>query len=67
MKELISKLVNQADIDEATAKKVVSVLKDFLDDKLPDPIADQVSKVLDGIDADDMDNALDSIKGLFGK
>ncbi len=67
MKELISKLVNQADIDEATAKKVISVLKDFLDDKLPGPIVDQVSKVLDGIDADDMDNALDSIKGLFGK
>jgi hypothetical protein len=67
MKELISNLVKQADIDEATALKVINVVKDFLDDKLPSPIDKQVVKVLEGIDGNQAEDALDSVKGLFGK
>lgn len=67
MQEIINKLVQQASIDEATAEKVIVVIKGFLDDKLPDPIAKQVGNVLEGVDADDIGDALDSIKGLFGK
>lgn len=67
MKELISNLVNKADIDEATALKVIGVVKDFLDDKLPSPIDKQVVKVLEGLDGGQVDGALDAVKGLFGK
>jgi len=67
MKELVAKLVKDVDIDEATAKKVINVVKDFLDDKLPGPIGTQVSKVLDGVEGDQIEDALDGVKGLFGK
>ncbi|MDA3847706.1 MAG: hypothetical protein PF505_14400 [Vallitaleaceae bacterium] len=67
MKELIAKLVKDVDIDEATAKKVVIVVKDFLDDKLPGPISAQVNNALDGVGSDQIDGALDGVKGLFGK
>lgn len=67
MKDLIANLVSQADIDEATALKVIGVVKDFLDDKLPSPIDKQVVKVLEGVDGDQVDDALDAVKGLFGK
>jgi len=67
MKELVAKLVKDVDINEATAKKVIGVVKDFLDDKLPSPIGKQVTNVLDGVDADDLGDAVDGIKGLFGK
>lgn len=67
MKELIEKVVKEAKVDEATAEKVVDVVKDFLGDKLPGPIAKQVDNVLDGVDADDVNDALNMAKGLFGK
>jgi len=67
MNDLVKKLVGQANIDEATAKKVIAVVKDFLDDKLPSPIDKKVADVLDGIDADDVGNILGKAKGLFGK
>lgn len=67
MKELIDKLVGEAEVDEATAKKIVGVVKNFLDDKLPSPIDKQVAKVLDGVETDQVNDALDVAKGLFGK
>lgn len=65
MKELIEKLVDQANIDEAAAEKVVEVVKGFLQDKLPEPIDSQVTKVLDGLDLEDAGDVLGKIKGLF--
>lgn len=67
MNELIKNLVGQANIDEATAKKVIEVVKNFLDDKLPSPIDKKVANVLDGVDAADVGNILGKAKGLFGK
>ncbi len=67
MKELITKLVDQAGVSEGVAEKVIAVVKDFLEDKLPSPIAGQVSKVLGGIDDDKKDGMMDRAKGLFGK
>ncbi len=67
MNALIEKLINDAEIDEATAKKVIAVVADFLDDKLPSPIDKQVTKVLKDVDADDIEGALGAVKGLFGK
>ncbi|MCK5758116.1 MAG: hypothetical protein KAH14_03410 [Clostridiales bacterium] len=67
MNDLVKKLVSQVNIDESTAKKVIAVVKDFLDDKLPSPIDKKVTDVLNGIDADDVGNILGKAKGLFGK
>lgn len=67
MNELIKNLVGQANIDETTAKKVIEVVKNFLDDKLPSPIDKKVANVLDGVDAKDVGNILGKAKGLFGK
>jgi nucleoid DNA-binding protein len=67
MKELIEQLVSKADINEATAEKVLKVVGDFLDDKLPSPIDTQVKKVLSGVDGDQINDVLGKAKGLFGK
>jgi len=67
MKELISKLVDQAGIEEKVAEKVVGLVKEFLEDKLPAPIAGQVTKLLSGMDDDKKDGMMDMAKGLFGK
>ncbi len=65
MNELIGNLVKNADIDEATAKKVIGIVKDFLEDKLPSPIDSQVANVLDGVDAEDVEGALNKLKGFL--
>ncbi len=65
--DLVKKLVSQTNIDEATAKKVITVVKDFSDDKLPVPINIKVVDVLDSIDTEDVENILEKAKGLFGK
>lgn len=67
MNELVKKLMDQANLDESAAKKVLAVVKNFLDDKLPSPIDKKVAKVLDGVDAEDVGNILGKAKGLFGK
>lgn len=67
MNELITKLMSQANLDETAATKVLEVVKDFLEDKLPSPIDEQVSKVLSGLDSDQLGDVLDKAKGFFGK
>ena len=59
--------MGNAKIDEATAKKDIAIVKEFLDDKLPSPIDKKVANVLNGIDAEDVGNLLGKAKGLFGK
>lgn len=66
MNPLVKQLIDQADIDETTAKKVVGIVADFLDEKLPSPIDNAVSKALGDLDADDIDDALDAVKGFLG-
>ncbi|MDO4765307.1 MAG: hypothetical protein Q4A29_04550 [Eubacteriales bacterium] len=70
MNEIIKNLMSQANLDEATAKKAVEVVKNFLKDKLPDSIENQVCSVLDGLDTNQLasgaENLLDQAKGLFG-
>ena len=48
MDELIKKLTETADIGEDVAKKVVEVVSDFMKEKLPAGIGDQVTGVLSG-------------------
>ena len=67
MKELVNTLIKQANIDEATALKVIGVVKTYLGDKLPGPIGDQVKNALDGLGGDQVNDALDAVKGFFNK
>jgi hypothetical protein len=64
MKELISQLVAQADLDEAQAAKVAEVVRGFLASKLPDALRGPVESVLTG---QNVDSALDQAKGMLGK
>lgn len=66
MNALVEKLIKEVNLDEKTAEKILSVVKNFLDDKLPDPIDKKVNKVLDGVDGDTVNDLLGKAKGLFG-
>ncbi len=48
MDELIKKLTESAGIGEDVAKKVVEVMSDFMKEKLPAGIGDQVTGLLSG-------------------
>lgn len=63
MKELIQRLVSQADLTEAQAEKVAQVVKSFLIDKLPDSIE---GTVLGAISGERVDGAADLLKGAIG-
>ena len=64
MKELISTLVQKADLNDAQASKVADVVKSFLGDRLPEPLKGPVLNALSG---DAVDSALDQAKGMLGK
>jgi hypothetical protein len=64
MKELISRLVSQAQISEDQATKVADVVKGFLAEKLPAPLKGPVESALTGAS---VDGALDQAKGMMGK
>jgi hypothetical protein len=64
MKELIAKLVTQADLSEDQAKKVADVVRAFLAEKLPAPLRGPVEGALTG---QNVDNAVDQAKGMLGK
>ncbi len=64
MKELISQLVAKADLDEAQAAKVAEVVRGFLSSRLPDALRGPVEGALTG---QNVDSALDQVKGLAGK
>jgi hypothetical protein len=77
MDELIEQLRDRTGLDPAMIQKVVAGVADFLGDKLPGPLGDQVHKLLgtehgdaapsDGPDAGDLiDKAKDMLGGLLG-
>lgn len=59
--------MNQADLDEQAAKKVIDVVKSYLSDKLPEAIEEPVINALDGLDIDDAGDMLGKLGGLFKK
>jgi hypothetical protein len=63
MKELIAKLVTEADLSNEQAAKVAEVVRGFLTEKLPAPIKDHVLGALTG---ENIDNAFDALKGGLG-
>jgi uncharacterized protein (DUF2267 family) len=48
MDELIRKLQQRADIDESQANAAVNTVIDFLEERLPEPVAAQVEVALSG-------------------
>jgi nucleoid DNA-binding protein len=65
MDELIKNITQQANISPDQAKTAVDTVLDFLKDKLPAPVVDQIKAALSGqqVDASGITNALG---GLFG-
>jgi hypothetical protein len=64
MKELISQLIEKADLSEAQATQVADVVKAFLADKLPEALQGPVQSALSG---EAVGSAVDQAKGLLGK
>ena len=64
MKELIGRLVSQADLSEAQAEKVAEVVRGFLEERLPEAIRGPVMSALTG---ERVDDATDALRGAIGK
>jgi hypothetical protein len=64
MKELISTLIQKADLSPEQADKVAEVVRQFLKDKLPDAMEGPVLAALSG---DNVDDAVGKAKDLFTK
>lgn len=64
MKELINRLVSQANLSEAQAGQVADVLRNFLSEKLPEPLRGPVLSALTG---ENVGSAADQAKGMLGK
>jgi hypothetical protein len=64
--ELIGTVAKKAGISEDQAKKAVDAVWDFLDDKLPEPLAGQIDNVLSGGDVPDLGGLGKSLGGLLG-
>jgi nucleoid DNA-binding protein len=65
--DLIGMVAEQAGISEDQAKKAVDAVWDFLDDKLPEPLAGQIDKVLAGGDISDLGGLGKSLGSMFGR
>ncbi|MBN1668094.1 MAG: hypothetical protein JW862_13460 [Anaerolineales bacterium] len=63
MDELVELVVKKTGLPEATARKAVETVIDYLKDKLPEPIAGTLDKVLEGGSAG---NLLGGLGGLLG-
>jgi hypothetical protein len=65
MNELVNMIVKKTGIPAATAQTVVTMVVDYLKQKLPAPIAGQIDGLLSG--AGNVQNAENMLGGLFGK
>lgn len=67
MQELVQRLSQNANLTDEQARQAVDVVKNFLSDKLPDPIAGPVMSALDGEDVSDkLQGAVEGLKGKLG-
>jgi uncharacterized protein (DUF2267 family) len=66
MDELIKMVSDKAGISTDQAKTAVSVVMDYLKDKLPEPMAGQVEGVLKG-DTSGLADLAGGLGGMFGK
>lgn len=72
MQDLVNQLTSKVDITPEQAQKVIDVVKDFLGDRLPDPLAGPVMGALEGREgladqlAEGADGALGKLGGMLG-
>ena len=73
MKEIIDQVIAKTGISPEQAQGSVAAVVDFLKDKLPGPIADQLDKFVNGDEegeeggSNPLDAAKDAIGGFFNK
>jgi hypothetical protein len=67
MDALVELVVEKTGISDAQARKAVETILDFLKEKLPSPIGDNLDNLLEGADNLDLDKGLDLLGGLLGK
>jgi hypothetical protein len=65
MDELVKLVSSKTGVSEEIAQKAVTVVLDYLKDKLPAPIAGQIDGVLAG--GGDVGDLAGKVGGLFGK
>lgn len=63
MKAFIADLVSKADLSHEQADKVAGVLRDFLDERLPEMVREPVLSALTG---DNVDSGADMAQNLLG-
>ena len=68
MQQLVSQLTEKVDITPEQAQQVIDVVKDFLGDRLPEPLAGPVRGALEGREglADQLAEGADGIVGKIG-
>lgn len=67
MDQLVELVSKKTGISEAQARKAVDTVLDFLKDRLPAPIAQNLDNLIEGADKIDLDKGLDLLGGLLGK
>ena len=63
MDELVALIVKKTGIPKAKAEQVVTIVINFLKEKLPDPVAGSLDSFLEGDAADDL---LGGLMGMLG-
>ena len=67
MDELVNLVSQKTGLSEDVSRKAVEVVIGYLKDKLPDPIAGQIDRVLAGGDAPDLGELAQGLGGLLSK
>ena len=67
MKELVKLVAQKTGLSEEKAKVAVETVLDFLQDKLPGPVASQIKSLLEGEDAGGLGNVAKGLGGILGK
>ena len=65
MEELVALVVKKTGLSEKQAEMAVKVVLDFVKDKLPPVVSEQIDGLLEG--DSDLGAAADMLGGLFGK
>lgn len=66
MDELVKLVSDKTGISEGQARQAVETVVDYLKDKLPKPIANQIDKALEGEEDVDVEGLAKGLGGMLG-
>jgi len=66
MNELKQKLMDQFGLDESKSDGAIKMVLEFVKDKLPEGLQGPIDQIANG-EMPDAGDAMDAVKGLFGK